>query len=123
MDPSSPRTDLSVLIVEDEPLVALLLEEIFLELGFSHTNIISSLNEAIQYASEEDPNFAILDVHLQGKETYAVADILAQRSIPFAFASGAQVAVNPFNAPTIQKPFSLEDIEQVVGTFFPLSRV
>jgi len=123
MDPSPPRTDLSVLIVEDEPLVALLLEEMFLELGFSHTNTITNLQEAIQYASHEDPSFAILDLNLQGKETYAVADILAQRSIPFAFASGAQVGVNRFKAPTIQKPFSLEDIERVVGNFFPLSRV
>jgi CheY-like chemotaxis protein len=123
MDLPSPRTDLSVLIVEDEPLVALLLEEMFLELGFSHTNTITNLTDAIQYASDEAPSFAILDVNLQGEETYAVANILAQRSIPFAFASGAQVGMNPFKAPTIQKPFSLEDIERVVGNFFPVSRV
>jgi CheY-like chemotaxis protein len=123
VDPSSPRTDLSVLIVEDEPLVALLLEEMFLELGFSHTNTITNLQEAIHYASHEEPSFAILDVNLHGQETYAVADILAQRCIPFAFASGAQMGVNRFKAPTIQKPFSLEDIERVVENFFPLSQV
>jgi CheY-like chemotaxis protein len=123
MDLSAPRTDLSVLIVEDEPLVALLLEEMFLELGFNHTNTITNLNEAILYASNEAPSFAILDVNLRGEETYAVADILAHRSIPFVFASGARVGVNPFNAPTIQKPFSLEDLEKIVEIFFPLSRV
>jgi CheY-like chemotaxis protein len=119
----SPRTGLSVLIVEDEPLVALLLEEMFLELGFSHTNTITNLPEALQYAADEAPSFAILDLNLQGKETYAVADILSQRAIPFAFATGAQVGINPFNAPTIQKPFSIEDIEKVVGNFFPPSRM
>jgi CheY-like chemotaxis protein len=118
MRPTS-RADISVLIVEDEPLVALLVEEMLLELGVSNTNTVTTLPEAIKYASDKAPSFAILDINLHGKETYAVADILRQRAIPFAFASGAHVGIDYFNIPTLQKPFSLEDVERVMCHYFP----
>jgi CheY-like chemotaxis protein len=123
MEQSPRHADLKVLIVEDEPLVALLLEEMLQELGFSHTNAVTTLPEAVRYVSDQELSFAILDINLHGKETYPVADILRQRSIPFAFASGAHIAIDYFNIPTLQKPFSLEDVERVVGSYFPLSRV
>jgi CheY-like chemotaxis protein len=121
MNSSPLRADQIVLIVEDEPLVALLVEEMLLELGFEKIkiNTVTTLPEAIKWASDGTADFVILDLNIQGKETYTVADMLRRRGVPFVFASGAKVGVEYFEVPTLQKPFSLDDIERIVSKYFP----
>jgi CheY-like chemotaxis protein len=105
-----------VLIVEDEPLVALLVEEMVQELGFASTKTVTSLADALESAAREELCFAILDVNLQGKKSYEVADVLTARHIPFAFASGALAPGSYAAVPILPKPFSLTDVEKVLGT-------
>ena len=105
-----------VLIVEDEPLVAMLVEEMVQELGFASTKTVTSLADALDCAAREELCFAILDLNLQGKKTYEVADVLTARHIPFAFASGASAPASYAAVPTLAKPFSLTDIEEVLST-------
>ena len=78
-----------ILIVEDEFLVAMLLEDILSEMGHRVVARVSRVGEAIKIASEADINFAILDIDfLGGAKSFPVAEVLRRRCIPFLFATG-----------------------------------
>ena len=106
-----------VLIVEDEMMVAMLVEDILTDLGCELAGLATHLDEAVRLAGEEDIDFAMLDVNLGGKPSYSVAEILKRRGIPFVFATGyGERGLDPAFAgsPTLQKPFQHEDIERVI---------
>ncbi len=77
-----------MLIVEDEALVAMMLEEELESLGLSIVANCGSVSDAIKAIDDETPNAAILDVNLGGEFVYAVADRLLERGIPFVFLTG-----------------------------------
>jgi CheY-like chemotaxis protein len=77
-----------VLIVEDEMLVALLIEDFLIELGCSPLGPCGSVANALAAASTEVFDLAVLDVNLDGEKVYPVAEFLAERHIPFLFLSG-----------------------------------
>ncbi|RYD46101.1 MAG: response regulator, partial [Sphingomonadales bacterium] len=78
---------LRVLIVEDEPVVAMCLEDILEELGCVTVGPANRLSEGLALA-EGPLDAAILDINLAGERSNAIAQRLHDRSIPFAFASG-----------------------------------
>lgn len=77
-----------ILIVEDEPMIAMMVEDFLAELGWHVAGTAGSLDKALAMARNADIDAAILDVNLKGKDSFAAADILAGRNIPFVFASG-----------------------------------
>jgi CheY-like chemotaxis protein len=77
-----------VLIVEDELLVALLIEDLLIELGCQTLGPCGSVALALDAARSERFDLAVLDVNLAGEMVYPVAEVLAQRQIPFLFLSG-----------------------------------
>jgi CheY-like chemotaxis protein len=80
---------LQVFIVEDEALLALLLEDMLGELGCVVHGVAHTVNQALdQLASIPPPAAAILDVHLRGELSFPVADLLKQRNVPFVFSTG-----------------------------------
>jgi CheY-like chemotaxis protein len=80
---SSPHR---VLIVEDELLIAIMLEEIVAEAGFQVVGPVATLPEALALAESERLDAALLDIFLDEKtKVFAAADVLAERQIPFAF--------------------------------------
>ena len=104
-----------ILIVEDEMLVAMLIEDVLGDLGHDVVGPAMRLDTALAAADGEDFDFAILDINLAGKQSFPVADRLVARGIPFMFASGYGAAglVDPYReAPIIQKPF---DSSQIAG--------
>jgi DNA-binding NtrC family response regulator len=115
-----PARGLRVLIVEDEPLVAMLLEDMLTDAGFGVSGCVSSIGQALQIVDERpgDFEFAILDVNLGGEPIFPVAEALHAAGKPFAFATGYGPAGLPEvwrNRPTLQKPFSAADVEQVLA--------
>ncbi len=78
---------LRVLLVEDEGLVALLIEEMLADLGHEVIGPFARLNKAMEAAQREQFDIAILDVNLDGEDTYDMADALAARNIPFIFST------------------------------------
>lgn len=86
---------LRVLIIEDESMVTMLIEDTLADLGCAVVGSASRLDEAMAKASSLECNAAILDVNLNGSHTYAVADVLAARGIPFIFATGYGAAGLP----------------------------
>lgn len=79
---------LRALVVEDEAIIAMLMEEMLSELGHTAVATAGRLEQATVAADSLDFDVAIVDVNLAGQASYPVAEILTRRSIPFVFVSG-----------------------------------
>jgi CheY-like chemotaxis protein len=108
---------LRVLVVEDEMTIAFMIEDMLVDLGHSVVDVAMRLPEAVQAAKDLDLDLAILDVNLDGLRSFPVAQVLRDRGIPFAFATGYGAAgiVEPFKGcPVLVKPFMQADLERVL---------
>jgi DNA-binding response OmpR family regulator len=97
----------TILIVEDEFLLAAMLAEDLKAAGFSTLGPVASLAAGMRAAAEESFSLAILDVNLAGEMVYPLADELAARNIPFLFLTGYGASHLPDrfrNVPHISKP-------------------
>ncbi len=107
-----------VLLVEDEALIAMLLEDIVVALGATVVAVESQLDLAIGRAETETLDCAILDVNLGGRRSYSVADALQRRGIPFVFATGygeSGVDAAHRDAPVLMKPYTEDDVARVLA--------
>ncbi|KQV82705.1 response regulator [Rhizobium sp. Root1220] len=106
-----------ILVVEDEMLVAMLIEDAISDLGHVVVGPAMRLETALSTVEREDFDFAILDINLAGKQSFPVADRLSERGIPFLFASGYGVAglVDRYrDSPILQKPFSPDQLARAL---------
>jgi DNA-binding response OmpR family regulator len=97
-----------VLIVEDEMLIALMLQDMVAEAGLAVAAIANTLQAGVELAGREDVQLAILDINLNGEEAYPVAEILRARRIPFIFSTGypgANVRPEYQAVPRLIKPY------------------
>ena len=109
---------LRILIVEDEMLVAMNIEDMLLALGHEVAGIASRLAPALALAAECEIDVAMLDVNLAGEPSFAVADILDRRGIPYLFATGyGRDGIAPAYraAPVLQKPFRSGELRDAIG--------
>jgi CheY-like chemotaxis protein len=116
--PTETAPVLRILVVEDEGMVAMLIEDMLIELGHEVGAIASRLDEAVRLAKADTFDFAIIDVNLDGRPSYAVAETLEVRRIPFAFATGydAQGIDARFAAvPRLAKPFLSADMAKLLS--------
>ena len=88
IDPSRVLAGKRVLIVEDELLVALMIEDVLADLGCEVVGPFGSVAQALPAAGSEPIDLAVLDVNLGGEMVYPVAERLGERDIPFLFVSG-----------------------------------
>lgn len=106
-----------VLIVEDEPFIALTLEDMLDELGFALVGTVSQVSEAIALIGRESVDCALLDVNLGSEKIDPVADLLAARGCPFIFTTGYGRSGIPSahaDRPVLQKPFRMDDLANVL---------
>lgn len=109
---------LRILVVEDEMTIAMMIEDMLGELGHEVIDLAMRLPQAAEIASKADFDLAILDVNLDGRKSFPVADILLKRGIPFAFATGYGAAgIEPAYArqPVITKPFVIDDLKAAIA--------
>ena len=105
-----------VLLVEDGSLVAMLAEDMLLDLG-CEVVIAMRLEQALRNLQAETFDLAVLDVNLGDARSYPVADKLFERCIPFLFATGYGAAgVEPAyrTVPVMQKPYQKDDLETLL---------
>ena len=105
------------LVVEDETLIAVLIEDALLEMGCEITGLVGKLDAAMHLADIGEFDAAILDVTIRGGKIYPVAERLVARGIPFAFASGYGDWALPEslrNRPRLMKPFTLTALQEQV---------
>ncbi|HZG08468.1 MAG TPA: response regulator [Allosphingosinicella sp.] len=108
----------SVLIVEDEPLIAMMLEDFLDSLGHNIAGICDSVGEAMVRVEEGGFDVAILDVNLKGERIWPVADRLAAMGIPYVLATGGHIDPPPAahaDAPVLSKPFTIDAIEPALS--------
>ncbi len=106
-----------ILLVEDEAMIAMLVEDMLEDLGHELVRVASRLEDAVAAAETEVVDLAILDLNLGGVLTYPAAEVLAQRGIPFIFATGygsGGLKNGYADRPTLQKPFNTEALGQAI---------
>ncbi len=99
-----------VLIIEDESLVAMLLETILEDMGCIVVGPEANIDDGLIAAtSEASLDAALLDVNVAGREVFPIAEALRARGVPFVFSTGYGEAGLPEHwrgNPTVQKPFT-----------------
>lgn len=105
---------LKVFVVEDEAIIAMMLEDMLIELGCGVLGPCTSLTKALAVlAQSEKPGAAILDVNVAGTEVYPVAAALNDLGVPTVFATGygaAGVAAAWRDRVILQKPYTQHDL-------------
>ena len=110
-----PGTARSILIVEDEPLIAMMLEDFLETLGHKVVASCDSVEEALHHVEAGGFEVAILDISLKdGRQVWPVADRLAAAGTPFVLATGGHLDPPPpehAGAPVLAKPYTIDAIE------------
>jgi two-component sensor histidine kinase/CheY-like chemotaxis protein len=107
-----------VLLVEDEALVAMMMQEFLVGLGCCVVGPFATTQAALAAVSDEGLDFAVLDINLGDELVYPVADVLAWRGLPFLFVTGYDVdsVEERFrHVPILQKPISRELLREVLA--------
>ncbi|WP_187437218.1 response regulator [Bradyrhizobium rifense] len=119
MIPASPEgsadVPADVLIVEDDPIIAIDFEDRLLGFGVTSVRTVGSVAQALNTITARAPDFALLDVELIREKSFAIAERLVALKIPFVFVTGygaetsipAQFAARP----RLQKPCSSDALE------------
>jgi len=113
------RASVRFLLVEDETVIAFLIEDMLAELGFHHVLHAASVPDAIALLRARLPDVAILDVNVGNTPVYPIAELLVAANIPFMFASGygnAGIPAQWKSVPTIQKPFEGGTLAAAIGS-------
>ena len=113
-----PLEGKTILVVEDESLVAMLLETILEDMGCATLGPIATIDEALTVIADGQAfDGALLDVNVAGKEIFPVAAALKERGVPFVFSTGYGEGGLPpewRGQSTIQKPFTEEAVQQAL---------
>jgi|307.fasta_scaffold00061_9 PAS domain S-box-containing protein len=111
-----------VLLVEDEALVAMMIQDTLAEFGFQVIGPLSTASEALAAARESHFDAAVLDINLGDGLVYTVAEILSVRGVPFVFVTGYDVdSVDPrfSDIPILQKPIERDTLQKVFISSIP----
>ena len=104
-----------VLVVEDEPMIRMLLEDMLGELGYTVAAEVARIGEALEATKNADFDLAILDANLNGQPVSPVADALVARGTPFFFATGYGELPEPYrDRLTLKKPFHRDGLERML---------
>ncbi|MBA4761351.1 response regulator [Sphingomonas sp.] len=108
-----------ILVVEDEPLIAMMIEDFLDMLGKDHAGTADSVASALEIVSAGGIDAAILDVNLSGGElSWPIADALAAQGVPFVLATGGSgdtVVDAHRDRPVLAKPFTMDAVEQALA--------
>jgi CheY-like chemotaxis protein len=100
-----------ILVVEDEALIAAMVEDMLMELGATVVGPASSIAQALVLVNSDDFDAAVLDVNIRSEQVDPVAEILMARNVPIVFATGYGASAHGVQyAPVIEKPYTLEKL-------------
>jgi CheY-like chemotaxis protein len=115
-DHGRPLAGQRVLVIEDEAVVAALIEDILVDNGCHVVGVASRLNDALAKVQSLSFDVAIVDMNLNGQQSLPVAELLAQRGAAFVLSTGygASCAASSPGVPILQKPFRQNDLERAL---------
>ena len=108
---------LRVLVVEDEPILAMMIEDYLEDLGCHVVGAATRLDEALKQANTLDLDVGVLDVNLAGELSYPVAEVLKGRAVKIVFATAYVALVAPADLrdiPVLTKPFHREQLANIL---------
>ncbi len=107
-----------ILVVEDELMIAMLVEDMLADLGCTVVGPAHTLDAAMKLVENEGQiDAALLDVNLAGQPVFPVADALRARRVPPIFSTGygeAGLRESDAGAPVLQKPFRAGDLARAL---------
>ncbi len=108
-----------MLVVEDETMVAWLIETMLTDLGCVVVDVAGTLSRGLALAGDQKLALdgAILDVNLGGDKVYPIAEALLARHVPFIFSTGYGmdgITPNFAHVPAIAKPYARRALEEVL---------
>ena len=113
---------LRTIVVEDEPLVRLMTEDILASIGCVIVASAATLHDALTCIPATTIDLAVLDINLAGAEVYPAAELLRSRGTPIIFVTGYGRRGVPDawqGFPILQKPFSSRDLEKAIASIQP----
>jgi DNA-binding NtrC family response regulator len=125
MEREAGLSGLKVLVVEDEPLIAMDLQDLLTESGCTVVGPASSLEQGMRLMKEEAVDGAVLDINLGREMVFPLADALAGQSIPFVYVTGYGKLLRACNhsRPVLQKPYAKQHLLNIIGQWRPLTGV
>ncbi len=116
-EPAAPARKASVLVVEDEVMIRMMVTDMLVDLGHSIAAEAGEIDEALRLAESADFNLAILDVNVNGKTIEPVAKAVERRKVPLLFSTGYSVDALPESfrgRPSLQKPFRIDTLQSAI---------
>jgi CheY-like chemotaxis protein len=106
-----------VLLVEDEPIIAMTAEDMLDALGCSVVASAATLEEALAASRAGGFDVAMLDINLNGVDSLPVGDVLKEARTPFIFTTGYGAGgCGPHDdVPLVTKPYRLTDLQDALG--------
>jgi CheY-like chemotaxis protein len=111
-----------VLVVEDEMLVLIMIEDMLADLGCESVTAATTVNQALALIDAQIFDVVMLDMNLNGGNSYAVADALSTRGIPFVFStgySGHDMRDGYRDRPILRKPFMDRELVEILRRLLP----
>jgi len=105
-----------ILVVEEEPSVAIMLDEALSDFGYHVLGPVENLKAAVYLAEMEHIDAAVVDSNIDGRIAEAVTDKLMERGIPFVFVdSHTRIFSSPYCAmPLLKRPFTADDLHRAI---------
>src|SRR5579864_9135920 len=116
---ASPQARASVLLVEDEALIRMLFAENLVGLGHTIAAEAGNLAAGLTFAKERDYQLAILDVNLNGRPSFPIADVVRKRGKALLFVTGygsLGLAADYEGAAVLQKPFGPTELSEAISS-------
>ena len=107
-----------ILVVEDEMLVLINIEDMLADLGCESVGAAATVDQALALIDTQAFDAAMVDVNLDGMQSYSVADALRARGVPFMFStgySGQSLKEGYRDAPVLGKPYRAAELVEILA--------
>ena len=108
----------SVLVIEDEMLILMMIEDMLADLGCESVAVASKVGPAIRLIEGQEFDAAMLDMNLNGIESYPVADALSARDVPYFFSTAnslTDMKDGYRDQDVLKKPFTFEQLSNMLS--------
>jgi CheY-like chemotaxis protein len=108
----------SILIIEDEMLILMMIEDMLADLGCKSMSVASKIGPAITLIDGQVFDAAMVDLNLNGIESYPIADALIEHDVPYFFSTGSSVTNikdGYRDQDVLKKPFTFEQLSNMLS--------
>ena len=114
-----------ILVIEDSPVVAPFTSAVLDELGCTVVGPAPNMAAARELLEQEQFDAAIMDVHIRGERVFPLCELLEAQGVPFVLSSGYadwQMPDKWQERPRLQKPYTIDEVEEVLRGLFAEER-